>query len=500
MNLSQEAIQKILGIETPICIDAKEMAKSLSVTFFPTSLKISPDIEAFKDKLQKTLKYLDINIMAYERSLVSASTEKKKIKKGVVVIAFGNSRMGNYPVDHIISPIENQIITVIDKPTKIKKRLPYEERMSLGTELLVRYMSSVIICVEKREWIIYTLNGFSPLYQTNDNFAYNILNNLIPKIASRIHPPRLSEFKIKRNNFSEKSQIYPYVEDLVESSNLFAQSRLFPQKKVINEFRFRSNFYKFIVNLYLDNRIGLSYGFLARQLPVKLEKPFLYKDAKRMLGISSFRQKDFLVKDKKIYILLEINKETLFLRVPPVWVFISCSGAEKTKLEPMRDVLKVGLINGKMMLGLPLSAGFQQGHRPSFDTRVILSHCVANAIYASVLFHFKKDAVFPNAIRNNGMALAHWHGDIFPEFIPKGWHIYGDKNLPFPCGSYQSAIYAFKGKEKAIENSLLNNESFLGDVHIEPQHGINMTWKTLKGLGYYMLSDPLISKLDRRKL
>lgn len=500
MNLSQEAIQKILGIETPVCIDAKEMAKTLSVTFFPTSLKISPTIEVFKNRLQNTLKYLGINIIPYEKVLVSQGTEKRKIKKGVTVIAFGNSRVGDYPVDHIISPIDNQIITVIDKASKIKERLSYEEYMAIGTELLVRYMSSVIICVEKREWMIYTLNGFSPSYKLEDNFSNNILNNLIPKIASRIHPPSLSEFKIKRNNFSENSQIYSYVRDLVESSNLFAQSRLFPQKKVINEFDFRNNFYKLIVNLYLDNRKGLSYGFLARQLPVKLEKPLLYKNAKNMLGIPSFREKDFFVKDEEIYILLEINKETFALRVPPVWVFISCSGSEKTKLKPMRDILKVGLVNGRMILETPQSVDFQLGYRPSFDTRVILSHCVANAVYASVLFHFRKNAVFPNVIKNNGMALAHWHGDIFPEFIPKGWYIYGDKNLPFPCGSYQSAIYAFKGKERSIENSLLNNVQFLGDVHIEPQHGINMTWKTLKGLGYYMLSDPLISRLDRKKI
>ena len=48
MNLSQEAIQRILGIESDMYFDPKEMAKNLMVTFFPESGKNTPAIKFFK--------------------------------------------------------------------------------------------------------------------------------------------------------------------------------------------------------------------------------------------------------------------------------------------------------------------------------------------------------------------------------------------------------------------------------------------------------------------
>lgn len=52
--LSQEAIQKILGIDEYIPLEPKEMVKNLVITFYPhDNQKVSKNIIDFAEKLKK---------------------------------------------------------------------------------------------------------------------------------------------------------------------------------------------------------------------------------------------------------------------------------------------------------------------------------------------------------------------------------------------------------------------------------------------------------------
>jgi len=44
---------------------------------------------------------------------------------------------------------------------------------------------------------------------------------------------------------------------------------------------------------------------------------------------------------------------------------------------------------------------------------------------------------------------------------------------------------------KALEN----NDDYLGNIHIEPHHGTNISFPSLKDLGEFFLSAPNISRL-----
>lgn len=484
MNLSIDTIKHLLGIKEKVHLTPKEMSQTLLVTFFPFN-KTSQKINLFTSRLKTVMKKIGIKIIPF-KDVITVVRGKEKINKGVVIVASGESKAGNFPVDYILSFRDNPIVTIVDAPTRIYGKLSYSEYMNIGLDLLAWYMSDLIICVGDKSWMVYSMNGLSPFYSIANDFEKNILNYLIPKIATRVSPPMLNEFKIKRtqHNFIE-TDLGCYVKDMTESGGLLSKTGLFLSMKKVRELKCKTRYYKCILSLYLDKRRGVSYGFIARQLPLRLPPLVPYQKVRKSM---EFKAKDFYVKNNKTYILIEIRKKPFVLEVPPVWVLMSRSGSEKTKLNPYKDIIKVGLENRKMIMVIPSSVNLGDDYKPSFDTKLILSHCLANAIYGSILKKVREEALFPRILENKGLAIAHWHGNLLPEFVPRGWYIYGQENPPVLCSSLQSAIYAFKGKEKAVKNSLLSGGEYLGDIHIEPHHGINVTWPTLKGLGHYLTS------------
>jgi len=54
------------------------------------------------------------------------------------------------------------------------------------------------------------------------------------------------------------------------------------------------------------------------------------------------------------------------------------------------------------------------------------------------------------------------------------------------CAPHRNlAVLAFKGKEIAMLNAVLDNKRFYGDIHIEPLHGANMSWSSINGLAHF---------------
>jgi hypothetical protein len=124
--------------------------------------------------------------------------------------------------------------------------------------------------------------------------------------------------------------------------------------------------------------------------------------------------------------------------------------------------------------------------RPSYDTLTIMAHAAGNAIVASVLARLQPGAPFVEMIREGGAALAHWHGLINPAILPPGYFVHGAANPPVSCSTFQSAVYALTGKLEALEQSILEGVPFLGDVHVEPFHGTNITGRSLVSLAAWI--------------
>ncbi len=70
--ISQEAIQKILGIEETVHVKPEDMVSKITLTIFPyDKSKISPQIKNFADKLTKELRKLGVRFIPYNDALVT---------------------------------------------------------------------------------------------------------------------------------------------------------------------------------------------------------------------------------------------------------------------------------------------------------------------------------------------------------------------------------------------------------------------------------------------
>ncbi|MDP3882945.1 MAG: hypothetical protein Q8Q48_02730 [Candidatus Staskawiczbacteria bacterium] len=543
MAMSIETIKKILGIKGKVDLTPLEMAKDLRITFFPNKNNVGGEVKEFGKKLENTFKNLGVTVIPYENALESPSLSKmakrwflffrlrslimtslkskdeikkfkstyskkfikfvfgKKIKKRIVVILLGEGKEGNLPMDFTTSFKENPIITIVERNKEVGAVSSFEKHMEEALGLFAWNMTNLAVCVDKDSWTIYSFNLSNPTLAIGNNFDEDVLNSLVPKISAPVVPPSISDFKIIENDFEPSDSKYaPYIEDLIKSGEMFEKTKLYPAGRLIDSLKFKNLFYRWIGAIHLDERNGMSYGFLARQLPVKLEKALPLSDVEdeNLRGLLS--KNEYVFYKDNSYVKINIKDSDLIIKIPDVWVLTSRSGANKTELNADKDVIRLGLKNGQMFLGLAKGVRLSGDYKPSFDTRIILSHAVANAILGSIIMYFKPEWSFPKVLQKSGFSIAHWHGYVHPEAVPNGWNVYGMSNPSVSCSSPQAAIYAFLGKQIGISKDILNNTEYNGDIHIEPHHGTNMTFPTLIQTAEFLLSNKNISKLGSEYL
>jgi hypothetical protein len=372
--------------------------------------------------------------------------------------------------------------------------------------LFAHHMTNIILAVDGQKMMIYNFNASHPIYPLNDGkFDYYLLNALIPKLVAPISPHKLSEFVLLGSTFDIKDPTYSsIIKDMREGARLFSKTNLFPDGKKIDDLKFRHNFHKLIGKLHLDHRNGMSFGFVAFQMPVMLSKVYRLDDFVKMRG-DMFAGKDFFVDSESgdIFISMYINKHQLVLKVPNVWVLTLRSGSNKTDFDQNTDLLKIGLIKGQMVAELPEGLKVGNDYRPSFDTKVILAHAVGNAILASIFNYFDSTNYFANILSSKGYSISHWHGYFNKELVPYGLKVYGSSNPHVSCSSPQSAIYALHGKLDSFLksfNSLESLQNYMGDIHVEPHHGININYPSLSKLASYIIDNPNSTELGNKYL
>lgn len=543
--LSQDAIQKILGIEEVVPLSAEEMADKMNITFFPYDhSSISSNVLRFVKKLNETLVELDVNVVPYKESLTKLPlyksliksffivihnvvvflkkliryhkdtpyidwavipniiTKRQRVKPGISIIAVGESNTGNLPMDNTLSFRESSVITIVDMPSNINDTSEFHEHFNTAMQLFAYHMSNIVIAVNHDKWLVYNFNASHPVYDFDDNdFKKNILHALVPKIVAPIRPHRFKDFTLLSEYFDIHDTKHNYiVNEFVQGGKLFEETKLYPVGKKIDDLPFRNNFYRWIGKLHLDHRNGMSYGFLAWQMPTELSEVLLMKDAKKKFGDIFTNDKDYFNIGEETYVVIKVGLESYCLKVPAVWVLSQRSGSDKTHIRPNLDLIKMGLVNGKMFLQTPNGLKLDEDYKPSFDTKVILSHAVGNAIVASLLQFFESSTTFSAKLSSKGLALAHWHGYIDPSAIPNGWHAYGIDNPHVACSSPQSAIYALVGKIAVFASCRAQNKEYRGDIHIEPHHGTNITFTSIVDLASFFIKNPSASTLGNKYL
>ena len=281
----------------------------------------------------------------------------------------------------------------------------------------------------------------------------------------------------------------PLARDFAESGQTWAETGLMLFHTSLSSLEFRNRYYQRIAAAYLDHRSGMSYGFLARQLPVKVKPAVPLEELPHDARTDALRRSGVSVEADRTTVLVSLDHQRLAVDVPDVWMLTTRSGCDKSNLDINRDIVLMGLVGGRVIFETPEGVNARTDCKPSYDTLTILAHAVGNAIVASVLERLRPGARFAAMLRAAGAALAHWHGLIHPSILPKGYIVHGDRNPPVSCSTHQSAIYALTGKISALQRSFLAGSEFIGDVHVEPYHGTNITGESLMSLARWVLGN-----------
>lgn len=541
--ISYDAIKSILGIKEKVTLTPEEMAKILNITIFPFDpAKTDPKLVDFSNRVLLAFKNVGVNIVPYEKAIelmwlrhtvkrffrviagnaiytfnhlsrrpqkthfITAKVafkflQRKRIKKGISVLVVGEQDISNLPMDYIYSFKDNSVITILPFPPSLSESSEFNEHFDTALSMFAHNMTNIVLAVDSVKWMVYNFNASHPIYAYDKDFDDHILAALIPKIVAPISPHKFKDFILLKEKFNPDDEKHSMlIDDIVDGALLFDKTNLYPAGKKIDDLPFRSDFHRFIGKLHLDNRNGMSYGFIARQMPTPRARVYIDKKIEEVFGNSIPFDKDYFLFDGKLHILIELQKRKLCVEVPEVWVLTQRSGSNKTNVNRHKDLLKMGIANGQMYIQAPNGVVLDHEYRPSFDTKVILAHAVGNAIISSISEALHLNHKFTQNVEKSGLALAHWHGYIRPDLIPSGIITHGYDRPHVACSSPQSAIYALRGKLDAFEVSAATANEFVGDIHIEPHHGSNVNFTSVKELANLLVSNPEMSVLGNKYL
>jgi hypothetical protein len=311
-----------------------------------------------------------------------------------------------------------------------------------------------------------------------------VFHSLIPKLAAPVVPPQRSDFELEAQAFDADAACYrSSVDDMLCGVAEWGRSGLLAAPSQITELAFRNSKYRRIANAYLSWRTGMSYGFLARQLPVNVRPAVALEDAPPVFRAHDWADEDFIELDGNLFVAVRLEGEDLLLvSIPEVSALCTRSGCDKRAVTPQKDLVQLTLRKGHVIVRTPRDVQSDADCQPSFDTATILAHAVGNAVVASLLEKLRPGSQMPENLKRSGLALAHWHGYLEDDSLPPGYFLHGGHNPPVSCSTPQAAIFALTGKLAALRQSLVEGVEYLGDAHLEPSHGTNITGRSLAEL------------------
>jgi hypothetical protein len=483
--LSEAAVNAILGITTPVPVVPDALARSLTITFFPVN-EASGRVRAFSERLEGSLRSCGTTMVSYNEAL--SDPEAGKLREGIVVIAPGDLATGDLPVDHVTNLRRATVVGIVDGPCPATSEKDSQEKLNSIVKMLAWNIVQVVIYVDESVWTVCTMNGalIRCSYETFDRDVFNVL---VPKIAAPVVPPHASDFDAREGGVDLREPRYrPYIQDFQESGKLWADTGLILFHTSLESLEFRNRYYKRLAAAYLDHRSGMSYGFLARQLPVTPAPVISMTEAAARFGADRVSG-EVITADDAMWVRAHLPAGDVWMQVPEVWVLMTRSGCDKSNIDPHRDLVKLGLSHGKIIFATPRGVSPGLDSKPSYDTQTILSHAVANALVAALQLRQTSSSRFASTLTSSGMALAHWHGYLHQAKLPDAYVVHGEENPPVSCSTFQAAIFALRGKLDAFVQAASTGREFAGDLHTEPHHGVNLTGPTLLWLAGWALDN-----------
>jgi hypothetical protein len=483
--LHDSSIQTILGMQSGVPLKLADMAQSLVIAFYPVK-KASTLVQRFAERLRAALDRNGVQILRYTQAQGDAATGK--LKEGIIIISQGELETGDLPVDHVPNLRRSTIVGIVDGPPPTDTVTGSQDKLNAIVKRLAWNIEQLTIYVEEETWTLCTMNG-AIVRCTWKTMLEDATNVLIPKLAAPVVPPHSSDFDLREGALDLHDQRYaPYVNDFQASGKIWHDTGLILFHTSMDQLEFRNKYYRRLAATYLDNRSGMSYGFLARQLATPYSQVRTQNEMIQALGIDTVKRNPEVVPaNDGPWIAVHTGTPPLYVRIPEVWVLITRSGCDKSNVDPHRDLVLLGLSKGKIILGTPKGITPGTDSKPSYDTLTILAHAAGNALIAAIQHHLKPDAQFATTLATSGLALAHWHGYLHKATLPPGYVVYGENNPPVSCSTLQAAILALRGKVDAFVGTVIAGQPYAGDAHVEPHHGVNLTGPTLVSLGQWAL-------------
>ncbi len=483
--LTEEAVHAILGINRPVPVVPDALAHSLTITFFPVH-EASDRVRAFSDRLEGSLRSCGTTLIPYQDAL--ADPAAGKLREGIVVIAPGDLATGDLPVDHVTNLRRATVVGIVDGPCPATSEKDSQDKLNSIVKMLAWNIVQVVIYVDDTVWTVCTMNG-ALIRCSYETFERDVFHVLVPKIAAPVVPPHASDFDVRDGGVDLREQRYrPYIQDFQEGGKLWADTGLILFHTSLESLEFRNRYYKRLAAAYLDHRSGMSYGFLARQLPVTPGAVITMAEMAARHGAAAAAGETLLLEDA-LWVKAHLPAGDVWMDVPDVWVLMTRSGCDKSNIDPHRDLVKLGLSRGRIIFATPRGVSPGIDSKPSYDTQTILSHAAANALVAALQLMLMPSSRFASTLTSSGMALAHWHGYLHQAKLPDAYVIHGEENPPVSCSTFQAAIFALRGKMDAFVRAATTGREFAGDLHTEPHHGVNITGPTLLWLAGWALDN-----------
>ncbi|MDM9385357.1 non-ribosomal peptide synthase [Chlorogloeopsis sp. ULAP01] len=526
IGLSLQTIGRLIGgfvkhsnVEyQPPVIDPQVMAQKLTVTFRPLPKGYEQiEIIKFREELATKLKDYGVKVLPWEEATTEfnylISLPKTSLKKTIkiknvkaeidAVIDVENppfllrklgicvaenlyqiyssllwknrevsvsriAKLSSWAEDHTAKYIEDPTNTQVITLTKLDQEfvnplLPYQQKIKIGLNTLIRTFSEMVIGVSEEKISILNMNLSDSVFPRSEieNF---VTNSLIPKVFVPIYPLLLSRFELGQYHPHESS----YAAKLVKLGNELACTGLFPPGFKLYEVIKRKS-HRDIVNVIVNGRTGVSYGFVAYAEPPQYvgEPEISEHEWQSLLPVTGFHSNELRQNEKgRFYIKTKVKGEYLFKQIPDIWIVSSRSGSNKTDLKLESDIIRIGL-KEKLFLQLPQNINPELVDiKPSYDIYVMLAISLSAALYT------------PELIRN-GAPIVHFHGYPALEWFQQNEYCVGVKNPSVPCGTYESGVFNFLGisslTSQQVENIALVSL-------IEPDHGTNFIARDLEYL------------------
>ncbi len=464
------ALSHLLGIPASTPLSTGDMCRKLKLFLYPAD-RISPRMSCFLSSLKNTCAILGIQILQEEQ----ARQEDGRFLPGIVIIAPGSYPDDKLAINQVSTLYNNIIVGIHDEAVPLDLQSPAQQKLDTIVSRLAWDMVHISIYLDCDSWTICTMNGGVVRMENPCPLPSDVMNTLVPKLTAQVVPPKPSDLDYRPGTIPAGADAITQVaEDFRQCAALWSTNDLLLTHTSRKDLNYRSPLYRKIVARYLDERSGMSYGFFARQLPS--DAPPAVRLTETDLEPQALQQapSGIIVHEGRSCVPVSVLDEWFLVEPGAVTVITTRSGCRKTALDPETDLLSITLDNGRITLRTPASLPDTTVSKPSFDTLTILAHALGNRFIASILKTVRPSWTFPWKLGESGASMTHWHGYPDGSFAPEGYFVHGQKNPPVSCSTPQSAVYSFLGKIEALEKALKSDTPYLGDIHIEPNHGTNI--------------------------